>query len=226
MKFNLGSITDALFEKDPNATEKHDSTTPTPVATSAAPIPAATPVPVTAAPIPAGAIDPTRVEKFVTSLRGKLAASPTSATIASFFTIAESLAEAIPDEGGRFRAALKTLAKTQNITQQQLADAFTTLIGVLDGEVNKTASAIQEKTAKEVTARENSIDGINKQIEDLSKQRDQLATAVIEQRNEIGLAQSSFATAVSTLKAEINDSLNKLRIYSPITAPAASTASK
>ena len=96
------------------------------------------------------------------------------------------------------------------------------MLNVIELEHGKFLTVIQGQTAKEVTAREKSIQGINEQIEGLSKQRDTLATELIEQRNEIGIMQTSFDTACNTVGAEINDSLNKLRIYAPAPASAAS----
>lgn len=219
MKFNLGALSDLLYEKDASTT---DSAT-----TAAQPTPTTPQVQARSAvaptPIANGAVDPNRVTDFVTRFRAKLAQSPNASPIQAFLTIAESLTDAIPDEGGRFRAALKTLAKTQNISQQQLAAAFNAMLGVIDTEHGKYVNVIKAQTDKEVTTRETSIAGINDQIEQLSKQRDQLSTAVIEQRAEIGVMQTSLDTATQQVVAEINDSLNKLRIYSPTTA---STATK
>jgi hypothetical protein len=226
MKFNISSIGsalgDALFDHSAADAEK----TETPVA--AAPSSSISQsirgnAPTTSTPILNGAVDPGRVTDFVTKFRAKLALSPNAVTIQSFLTIAESLEDAIKDEGGRFRAALKTLAKTQNITQAQLAEAFNAMLNVIELEHGKIIGAIKAQTEKEVTTRENSITGINNQIEELSKQRDQLSTQVIEQRAEIGVMQTSLDTATQQVTAEINDSLNKLKIYSPMPS-SASTA--
>lgn len=223
MKFNIGALSDLVFEHDSSA----DQAQPTAAPTKTVPLSSVTSASTVRA-VPTsgvtGAADPKQQSDFVTTLRNKLASSPASATISQFFTIAESLSEAIPDEGGRFRAALKTLVKTANVTQPQLSDAFNSMLNLLELEHGKFAKVIETQTAKEVTARQSSITSINDQIEQLSKQRDQLTTELMSQQTQIAGMQTSFELAVGVVSAEVNDSLNKLRIYSPTTT--ATTATK
>ena len=81
MKFNMGALSDLVFEhQNTPAPETHVTPAPAPAR------------PVAMTQIPSGAVDATHVTDFVTKLRAKLVASPTSATIQSFLTIAESLA--------------------------------------------------------------------------------------------------------------------------------------
>ena len=73
-------------------------------------------------------VDGQRATTIIEALRAKLASAPTSATITQFQTIAESLSDAIPEEGARFRATLKTLSKTANVSQVQVTEAYAALL--------------------------------------------------------------------------------------------------
>jgi hypothetical protein len=192
--------------------------TPLPVASS-------TPVTVTA--------DPNLSGQMAAKLREKFAASPYSGILSQFSSTLESLSEAIPEEGNRFRAAMKVLAKQTNLTPEQLAAAYQSLIDVLETETGKFQQAAGQMQAKEVDAREQNVQQINaaietknKEIQGLMQQRDQIAMDIIGAKQTIGAKAASFEGAVNSLKAEINDTLQRLRIFFPQATAAASPASK
>jgi len=170
-------------------------------------------------------VDANLTAKYVTKLRGQLAASSLP-IITQFKTTVESLSEAIPEEGTRFRAALKVLGN-QGVTADQLAAAFVSLRDVLTAEKQKFAASAEQGKAKEVDAREaqvtsinSNIESLNKQIETLMSQRDKLQNEIIAAKTTLAGAQASFEGATSTLDAEINDILQKMRIYFPVAATA------
>ena len=236
MKFNLGALGDMLFETDPTAkpatteqSEQPAAAPPVRPTTVYAPHPVASgAVAPTAG--PTAAIDPNALTNFIDMLHGKMEKSPASAIIQQFITLLDSLSDAIPDEGSRFRTAIKTLFKTTKVTQEQLTQAFNDLLAVVTAEQGKFSKVVEAQTANEIGTRESSIKSFNEQIESkqkeieaLAAQRDQMAVEMVSERQKIGSMQISFDGAVATVSGEVNDSLNKIRIYaSPLAAPATS----
>ena len=160
-------------------------------------------------------------------LHGKMEKSPASAIIQQFITILDSLSEALPDEGSRFRTAVKMLQNTAKVSQTQLTQAFSDLLAVIETEKGKFGKVVEAQTANEIGTRETSIKSLNeqivakqKEIEILASQREQMAMEMVTERQKIGSMQISFDGAVATVTGEVNDSLNKLRIYAPVAAPA------
>lgn len=177
--------------------------------------------------------DPNLAQQMRDKLREKFAASPYSGILTQFAATLESLAEAIPEEGNRFRAAMKVLAKQTNLTPEQLTAAYESLLQVLDGEAGKFQQSVGQMQAKEVEAREQqvqqinqSIESKNKEIQGLMQQRDQIATDIIGAKQTIGAKVASFDGAVNSLKAEVNDTLQRLRIFFPQSTAAAPASKK
>ena len=147
-----------VVEDDPNAPQSEPAAQPQPQPTqqttrpSAVPgipglagipgLSASAPAPVQAAPVfhPTGAApapDANLTQTYVGKLREKFASSPYSATLNQFNSTMESLAEDLPQEGSRFRAALKVMQSTPD----KLTDAFNSLNGVLETEAGKFQSS-------------------------------------------------------------------------------------
>lgn len=157
---------------------------------------------------------------FLGKLRDKLATAAASGLLNSFVSTMESLVDAIPEEGNRFRAAVKVLSKQSGVTPEQLTDAYNSLIALLEAESTKFHTAVESQKAAEVDARDQQVQSLNSQIEGLMKQRDEIATAIVEAKTKLGQAATSFEGAVASLQAEVGDSLQKLRIYFPATSVA------
>jgi hypothetical protein len=159
---------------------------------------------------------------MVAKLREKFAASPYNAVLTQFAATMDSLSEAIPEEGNRFRAAMKVMGKQTNLTPDQLGDAFNSLLAVLDGESGKFKQQIDAMKTREIDARDQNVQQINatiesknKEIQTLMQQRDDIATEIIAAKTKVGATVASFEGAVSALQSEVNDSLQKLKIYFP-----------
>jgi hypothetical protein len=144
---------------------------------------------------------------FVDLIHGKINTSPHAAVVKGFLDTVESLADAIPDDGGRYRAAMKLLGKTQNLTPTMLRTAHEASNEIINGEVTKFSSMVQQAT----TTRNNTMADLEKQIADLTAKRDSL----IKQSEAETVLSVSFAQAVEQVQAETRDALQKLRIYFP-----------
>jgi hypothetical protein len=216
MNFNFGGLSDLLFESQPDKApdaKVPPAVQPTP---STAPTPIAVRTPIMAPLEVAGQTEATKVEAFVKILRDKLAAAPEAETLNSFMTLFTSLAEDLPDEAKRFRAALRALEKTEGISQLQFQAALEKMLQYLEIEGTKFAGQVNQQIANNVTNREQSIAKLNADIEALEKQRDDLAVELVGARNDVATVQASFKAASQEIGQEINDSLNRLRIYSTV----------
>ena len=174
-----------------------------------------------------GVIDPTQANTFTEKLRGKFLTSPFASIIEQLRTTVEGLSEDIPSEGNRYRAAFKLLKSQAGVDIAKLTEAYKSLIGILDAEATKFGKALEAQKATEVDSRESQVNSINAQIEQknneigqLMNQRDEIATAIVDQKTKLGAAQASFEGAQTTLRSEINDQLTKLTIYDPAAHPA------
>jgi hypothetical protein len=175
-------------------------------------------------------VDANLAGQYVAKLREKFTASPYSGVLTQFAATLDSLVEAIPEEGARFRAAMKVLAKQTNLTPEQLTAAYQSLIDILEGEAGKFQQGVGQMQAKEVTSREQNVQQINaaiesknKEIQDLMQQRDQIGTDIVAAKQSIGGKVASFEGAVNSLRSEVNDTLQRLRIFFPAAQAAAVT---
>lgn len=216
---------DAIFEDTPE-TEQPNTTPQAPVQRAPRGIPGI-PSTVVAAPastisIPSGSADVNLSADYVEKLRAKFVATSTYALLTQFTATLESLSEAIPEEGSRFRAALKVLAKQTGVTVGQLTEAYNSLLTVLETESGKFQKSVEQRKVNELDARDQQVQSINQQIEGKNKeiqvlmeQRDGIAVDIVSAKTKLGAATASFEGAVSSLQAEVGDSLQKLRIYFP-----------
>lgn len=212
---NLNGLKSFIFEDEPTA--------PTPQA--APPTPAAAPVTGYAAPV---AFAPTSVPigdtpNFVEVLRGHFPESPSHSLVEEFHATIESLADAIPEEGSRFRAALKVLGKRMpDLTADKLALAYQSYLAILQDQAQKFKTTIGSYQSKEIGARDEQIKIINTQIEAknaeikvLMDQRDGLAVDKSAAQTKANQNQVGFDGSVASLSNEINDRINKVKLYLP-----------
>lgn len=181
-------------------------------------IPTSVAVPEAATP-PIGVIDPALNSSFIEKLRTKFSNSPLYPVTVSFNKLLGTLQEFIPEEGQRFRAALKQL---EGVDADKLREAYASFSVVLDTETNSFGKALAQRKEAEVTAREQSVEQINAQIKVLMDKRDGIAGEIVQARTKMSAADSSFQGAIVTLRYEIEDTVRKLNIY----VPAVSSANK
>ena len=174
-----------------------------------------------------GTADANLTATFVGKLREKFTAAASAGVLSQFTSTLEALTEDTPEEGKRFRMAVKVT----KLTPDQLTEAYNSLLDVLETETSKFKTSVDHQKVTEVDKRDQQVQQINAQIEDLNKQieslssqRDGILTDIVAAKTHLAAATVSFEGAVSSLQAEVNDSLQKLRIYLP--AAIASTAKK
>ena len=226
------SIKHLVVEEDPNAPPK-----PEPVAAAPARqpqnipgipgipgIPSVSPAPVAVFPVPVttpgtAPADANLTANFAEKLRGKYATSPFADLLTRFHSSLETLHDFIPEEGNRFRASLK---QVPGATPEQLTQAYDSLNAILDAEYTKFKGVMDKQKAQEVDTREAQVQQINdaiaaknKEIEAMMTQRDGIAGDILSAKQKLNGALTSFEGAVSSLHAEVGDSLQKLRIYFP-----------
>ena len=228
----LKSLHDAVFEEDPNTPAQQ--TTQPQAAQPQTGIPGIPGIPSAAAPstsptsilptVTQGTVDANLTATFVGKLREKFAASAFAGILSQFTSTLEALTEDTPEEGKRFRMAVKVT----KLTSDQLAEAYNSLLAVLETETGKFTARVNQQKIAEVDARDKQVQQINAQVEDLNKQietlssqRDGILTDTVAAKTKLAAATVSFEGAVSSLQAEVNDSLQKLRIYLPAMATAA-----
>jgi len=171
--------------------------------------------------------DSTVTNAFIEKLKSKYATSPLYPVIEQFTTSLESLGDFIPEEGNRFRAALKQL---KGIDSPKLAEAYQSLIKVLEGEATKFSTVLTEQRSNEIGSREATIKNINSQIEtknnemkSLMEQRDTVAGEIVSTKTKLDTAENSFEGAVATLRGQLEDSVRKVTMFLPSTATTPAT---
>lgn len=166
------------------------------------------------------AVDADMTTTFVNMLRSKYSESPFDAVIQQFHSTIEALSDSIPEEGNRFRAALKVLGFS--MTPDKIVAAYQSYSAVLDAAQVKFKAAMQLQATNEVSTREAKLQAINQQIDAknaelkaMMDQRDNVATEKMVAENKINTAQTSFESALRVLHLELSDRLNKLKVYLP-----------
>lgn len=156
---------------------------------------------------------------FTEKLKSKLAVSPSFSVVQIFMDNLTALTEVIPEEGNRFRAALKVSEK-HGVSIQALMDAYQAMFEILDGEASKFSGRMGSQKDAEIGSREaqiaeinTAIEAKNAEIKALMENRDAIAIAVVEQNAKLNTAIVSFEGAQSAVRGEITDAMNKLKIY-------------
>jgi len=167
-------------------------------------------------PVSSGVSDPTLAENFGKKIQAAYSSSPNYNQIVQFNENLSSLKDDIPEEGSRFRAALKVL----HVTPQQMVDAYQSLIGVIVNEDKRFSQAIEQQRENEIGSREQKVKEINSQIEaaqnqikDLMSQRDTIATESVSFKTKYDTAETTFDGAAKSLEMGIQDILRKFNIY-------------
>ena len=229
----LKKIHDAVLEEDSNAPQEAPVEPAQRKTGIPSGIPGITGIPgLTSTPVPAApsmlstitiSADANLTTGFVAKLREKFTASAFAGVLMQFSSTLEALTEDTPEEGKRFRMAIKVT----KLSPEQLGEAYNSLLAVLDTEYTKFKGSVEQQKVREVDARHMQAESINQQIESKNKeieqlmtQRDGINTDIVAAKTKLSAATVSFEGAVTSLQAEVNDSLQKLRIYLPSAASA------
>ncbi len=211
-----------IMEMPPETAQQSSGTTAhtaTPVSSGSGPATQPVTYPTLAAATPG--VDSNLLSNCVGKIQAAYSKSSTAALVIQFTETLETLKESITEEGNRFRTA----AKLVHTTPQQLADAYHSLIGVIDGEDKHFSEIIEGQRTVEIKQRETSVTSINSEIEAANNQiqalmlkRDTITGEIVALRNKLDTAKNSFDGAAQSLRTGIEDSIRKVSIY--LTTPA------
>lgn len=164
----------------------------------------------------------------------QLAGSPTDlaarvrATIASrgqaltqFLVLASSFAEIIPEESGRYRAAMKALEKTGSITREEVLRATENQLSALGAQRTAFAGAVNRKRgelkksgggAEEIRAR---IAELQQTIGRLQAEEQEILRNVAVEEGKIKAAEEGFTALLAAMESEIKESREKIEKHVP-----------
>jgi hypothetical protein len=141
--------------------------------------------------------------------------------LTQFLSLAASFAEIIPDESGRFRAALKAMEKTGNISRKEVIRAANDQLRALGSQREVFAGAVDRKR-EDLKAQGGGVEALRAQIAELQQTIGQLQAeeqqklrAVAVEEAKIKSAEEKFSSLLSTMEAEIKASLEKIEKYIP-----------
>lgn len=139
--------------------------------------------------------------------------------LAQFLALASSFAEIIPEESGRYRAAMKALEKTGNISRKEVLKAANDQLRALGTQREAFDGAVSRKR-DELKAQGGGVEAIRAQIADLQQNIGRLQAeeqgilrSVAVEEGKIAAAEQGFSALLSTMEAEIKASLEKIEKY-------------
>lgn len=137
-----------------------------------------------------------------------------------------TLAESIPDEGSRYRAALKLAAKHGHTVQDLLGD-MDKCIGILEGKGRDFQEETKSQVARKVGARQKAvqdmdalikskqeqIQSIQQEIAQLSEKRGTEAAAITSETAKIQAVTESFEAVYDAVMDKLVDTRKKIEAY-------------
>lgn len=141
--------------------------------------------------------------------------------LTQFLALAASFAEIIPEESGRFRAALKALEKTGNVSRKEVVRAANDQLRALESQREVFAGAVDRKR-EELKTQGGGVEALRAQIAELQQtiarlqgEEQEVVRAVAAEEAKIKAAAERFSMLLSTMEAEIKSSLEKIEKYIP-----------
>lgn len=190
------AIRGAIFEEDPNAPANSKAK---PAASSSAPTThtnAASPAGVAAT---MSVMSPSSANpEFIAAIRKAVFSKPTALT--SLVTAADSLAEIIPDQTTRFKAAFKTSGAGRTV--QQIVSAADIHLADIEGEELRFKAAVDNKLGSEVRALEQQAQGAAAQMQQTQRLIEQLQRQLSEAHSQLGTLQQTQAEATAKVAAK------------------------
>lgn len=146
--------------------------------------------------------------------------------LAQFLALASSFTEIIPDESGRYRAAMKALEKTGNLSRKEILRAANDQLRALGSQREIFAGTVNRKR-EELRARGGGAEAIRAQIAELQQsvarlqaQEQGLLRDVAVEEGKIKAAEEGFSSLLSTMETEIKAAQEKIEKYLPETGRA------
>lgn len=141
--------------------------------------------------------------------------------LAQFIALAASFTEIIPEESGRYRAAMKALEKTGNITRKEVLRAANDQLRAL-GSQREVFSGTVGRKREELKTLGDGAAAIRAQIAELqqtigrlqAEEQGILRNVAVEERK-IKAAEEGFSSLLSTMETEITTCQEKIEKYVP-----------
>ena len=170
---------------------------------------------------PAGAASPAREKPpenpadLAARLREQISGQGPAFT--QFLALVASFADIIPDEAGRYRAALKALEKTGGVTAEQVLLAGKDQLQALESQREVFAEAVSRKRQAlrqgggglgEIRAR---IAELQKGLVELQEREQAVLRETAAEEGRIGAAEKGFAALLGRLQDEITSAREKVK---------------
>ena len=138
---------------------------------------------------------------------------------AQFLALAASFTEIIPEESGRYRAAMKALEKTGNLTRKEVLRAANDQLRALGSQREVFAGAVSRKR-EELKAQGGGAETVRARIAELQQTIGRLQAEeqgilrdVALEEGKIAAAEAGFSSLLSAMEMEIKDSQEKIEKY-------------
>ncbi len=141
--------------------------------------------------------------------------------LTQFLALASSFMEIIPDESGRYRAAMKALEKTGGLTRKEVLRAANDQLRALGSQREVFVGTVDRKR-EELKARGGGAEAIRAQIAELQQnlarlqaQEQELLRDVAVEEGRIKVAEAGFSKVLSAMETEIKASQEKIEKFIP-----------
>ena len=141
--------------------------------------------------------------------------------LAQFLALASSFTEIIPEESGRYRAAMKALEKTGNITRKEVLRAANDQLRALGSQREVFAGAVGRKR-EELKVQAGGTAAIRAQIAELQQsigrlqaQEQGILRNVAVEEGQLKAAEEGFSSLLLALETEIKTTQEKIEKYLP-----------
>lgn len=141
--------------------------------------------------------------------------------LAQLLALAASFADIIPEESGRYRAAMKALEKTGNITRKDVLKAANDQLRAIGSQREVFAGTVARKR-EEVKSLGGGAEAIRVQIAELQQtigrlqaQEQEIVRSVALEEGRIKAAEEGFSSLLSTLEAQVVAAQEKIEKYVP-----------
>ena len=141
--------------------------------------------------------------------------------LAQFLALAGSYTEIIPEESGRYRAAMKALEKTGNIDRKEVLKAANDQLRALGAQREVFSTALNRKR-EEIQKLGGGADAIRARIAELQQsigslqeQEQEILRSTAVEAGRIAVAEEGFTSLLAGLEAEIKAAQEKIEKYVP-----------
>jgi len=141
--------------------------------------------------------------------------------LSQFLALAGSFTDIIAEESGRYRAAMKALEKTGNLTRKEVLRAANDQLRALESQREVFAGTVSRKR-EELKGQEDGAEALRAQIAELQQsvarlqaEEQELLRRVAAEEGKVAAAEAGFSALLATLEAEIKAAQEKIEKYVP-----------